>query len=231
MKNLKKLCFILSAGGLVALSTAACDDGSTTTPGTAGTGSGGTGTAGTGTAGTGTAGTGTAGTGTAGTGTAGTGTAGTGTAGTANGGAGGARGGAGGGGSGGASGGSGGASGGSGGASGGSGGASGGSGGAGGGSGGASGGAPSADCTKWCSGAMGVVQFCAGSGLADKVNSEQKCIAHCTAPEASGNMGLSCWNTHLANAIKAMPDAATAKTMHCPHASGAPGNGQCNETM
>ena len=186
MKNLKKLCFILSAGGLVALSTAACDDGSTTTPGTAGTGSGGTGTAGTGTAGTGTAGTG----------TAGTGTAGTGTAGTANGGAGGARGGAG-----------------------------------GGGSGGASGGAPSADCTKWCSGAMGVVQFCAGSGLADKVNSEQKCIAHCTAPEASGNMGLSCWNTHLANAIKAMPDAATAKTMHCPHASGAPGNGQCNETM
>jgi hypothetical protein len=230
MKKLKQLCLVLSVGGMTALSISACGDDTTPPPGAAGTGSGmagtgsgmagtGTGTAGTGTAGTGTAGTGTAGTGTAGTGTAGTGTAGTGTAGTASGG-----------GTGGASGGTGGASGGSGG-KGGSGGASGGSGGASGGSGGGGGGAPSADCMKWCSGAMGVVTFCAGSGLAPNVDSEAKCIAHCTAPEAAGVMGLQCWNEHLANAIKAMPDAATAKTTHCPHASGAQSQTVCNKTM
>jgi len=158
-----------------------------------------------GTAGKGTGGSGTAGSGTAGSGTSGSATAGTSTggstAGSASGGAGG-KGGAG------------------------------GSGGAGGGGGtGGGGGAPSADCTKWCSGAMGVVTFCAGTGLAPNVDSEAKCIAHCTAPEASGTMGLACWNTHLAYAITNKDDAAE-KANHCGHASGAPTpkNGPCNET-
>ena len=213
MKNLKQLCLFLSAGTIAALSIGACSDDPITPGGTAGTGTAGTGTAGTGTAGTGTAGTGTAGTGTAGTGTAGTGTAGTGTAGTATGGTGG---------SGGASGGSGGASGGSGGKAGAGG--TGGSGGASGGSGGGGGGGPSAACSQWCSGAMGVVTFCAGKGLADAVNTEQKCIAHCTAPEASGSMGLSCWNTHLMNAI------AGPGGDHCKHASGAQDQTVCNKT-
>jgi hypothetical protein len=218
MKNLKQLCLFLSAGTIAALSISACGDDTPIPSGTAGTGTAGTGTAGTGTAGTGTAGTGTAGTGTAGTGTAGTATAGTsaggtGTAGTASGGSGG---------SGGAAGGSGG-SGGSGG-KGGAGGSGGGSGGSGGGGGGGGGG-PSANCTKWCSGAMGVVTFCAGKGLADAVNTEQKCIAHCTAPEASGNMGLSCWNMHLDNAI------AGPVGDHCKHASGAQDQTVCNKTM
>lgn len=217
MKNLKQLCLFLSAGTIAALSISACGDDTTIPSGTAGTtGTAGTGTAGTGTAGTGTAGTGTAGTGTAGTGTAGTGTAGSATAGTSAGGtgtAGTASGGSGGSGGRGGAGGSGGTGG------------RGGAGGSGGGSGGGGGGAPSANCTKWCSGSMGVVTFCAGKGLADAVNTEQKCIAHCTAPEASGNMGLSCWNTHLDNAI------AGPVGDHCKHASGAQDQTVCNKTM
>jgi hypothetical protein len=71
---------------------------------------------------------------------------------------------------------------------------------------------------------MGVVTFCAGKGLADAVNTTQKCIAHCTAPEASGAMGLSCWNTHLMNAI------AGPVGDHCKHASGAQDQTVCNKT-
>lgn len=216
MKNLNKLCLVLSVGSIFALSISACSDDPAETNNNAGTSSGGTATAGTSsggtaTAGTGTAGTGTAGTGTAGTGTAGTGTAGTGTAGTATGGSGG---------SGGASGGSGGSGGKAGaGGTGGSGGASGGSGGSAGG-----GGGPSADCAKWCNGPNGVVTFCAGKGLAPNVDTNAKCIAHCTAPEAAGNMGLSCWNTHLTNAVTGPVGD------HCKHASGAADQNVCNKT-
>ena len=71
--------------------------------------------------------------------------------------------------------------------------------------------------------------MCAGK-LPDTVSTEAKCLAHCTAPEADGVKGLSCWNDHLANVLKAMPTADAAKTTHCPHASGAPANGVCNET-
>ena len=76
---------------------------------------------------------------------------------------------------------------------------------------------------------MGVVTFCAGAGLADNVNSEAKCIAHCTSTEATGDKGLSCWNTHLMNAIN---NAANAdmKMLHCKHASGAAGQTVCNVT-
>jgi hypothetical protein len=226
MKNLTKLGFLLSVGSIAAFSVGGCSsDGTPTTP-TAGTSAGGS-SAGTGTSGTATGGS-SAGTGTSGTATGGGGaSAGTGTGGKA-----------GGGGTGGAAGGTGGASGGTGGASGGggkaggggTGGGGGGGGKAGGGGTGGGGGAPSADCTKWCSGAMGVVQFCAGSGLAANVNTEQKCIAHCTAPEAAGAMGLACWNTHLTNAITNMADA-TMKMLHCTHASGAAGQTVCNKTM
>ena len=71
---------------------------------------------------------------------------------------------------------------------------------------------------------MGVVTFCAGKGLADAVNTQPKCIAHCTAPEASGSMGLSCWNTHLMNAITGPVGD------HCKHASGAQDQTVCNKT-
>ena len=94
-------------------------------------------------------------------------------------------------------------------------------------SGGGAGGGPSAACTKWCSGAMGVVAECAGIGLAANVNTEAKCIAHCTAPEAAGATGLSCWNTHLGFVVAG---TGATKATHCPHASGAPANGVCNET-
>jgi hypothetical protein len=76
---------------------------------------------------------------------------------------------------------------------------------------------------------MGVVLFCSGTGLADAVITEQKCIAHCTAPEADGIKGLSCWNEHLANAITNMADAGMKMT-HCKHASGAQDQDVCNKT-
>jgi len=97
----------------------------------------------------------------------------------------------------------------------------------GGGTGGTSGGGPSAACTKWCSGAMGVVAECAGIGLAANVDTEAKCIAHCTAPEAAGATGLSCWNMHLGFVVAG---TGATKATHCPHASGAPGNNVCAET-
>lgn len=213
MKNLNKLCLVLSVGSIFALSISACSDDPATTNTTAGTSSGGSATAGTSsggsaTAGTGTAGTGTAGTGTAGTATAGTSSGGTGTAGTASGGSAG---------SGGASGGSGGKGG-----AGGSGGASGGSGGAGGGS----GGAPSAACTKWCSGATGLPTKCTGSNLLNEaVNSEAKCLAYCAKPEAAA--GLTCWQKHLD-----FINGAGDQNPHCGHASGKPSGtdaGECNK--
>jgi hypothetical protein len=210
MKNLKKLGLILSVGTIAAFSLVGCGDDDDSTGGTAGTG--GSGTAGSGTAGSGTAGSGTAGSGTAGSGTAGSGTAGSGGSGTAGSG-GSATGG---------TGGSGGASGGSGG-KGGSGG-SGGSGGASGGSGGSGGAAPSADCKKWCQGTNGLIQQCAGK-LAAAVDTEAKCLAECDNDAAKGDKGLTCWNTHLAFIVGGM-----SKDTHCPHASGAPGNGACNET-
>lgn len=202
MNNLKKLCLVLSAGSIAVLSLSACSDDPAETNNTAGTSSGGTAsTAGT-SAGGSSAGTGTAGTGTAGTGTAGTGTAGTGTAGTATGGSGGAAGGSGG--------------------SGGSGGASGGSGGASGGSGGGGAGAPSAACTKWCSGDTGLPKKCMGSNLLNSVvDSEAKCLAFCAKPSSAA--GLTCWQQHL-DFIAAPAD----QTPHCGHASGkAPDNGPC----
>jgi hypothetical protein len=216
MKNLKKLGLILSVGTIAALTIGGCSDDPVVNTPTAGTSAGGS------SAGTGTSGSSTGGS-TAGTGTSGSTTGGS-SAGTASGGGtGGASGG-----SGGASGGSGGASGGSGGAGGGggSGGASGGSGGAGGG-GGTGGAAPSADCKKWCQGPMGVVQVCMGSGLADNVNTEAKCLAHCTAPEAAGAMGMACWLQHLGFVNAGM----MPKADHCKHASGAMDQTQCNKTM
>jgi hypothetical protein len=202
MKNLKKLGLILSVGTIAALTIGGCGDDPVTPGGGAGMSTGGTTAAGTTSGGTTAAGTSSGGGGSGGTASGGGGSGGTS---------------AGGGGSGGMSGGTGGTGG------------SGGAGGTGGAAGG--GGGPSADCAKWCTGPMGVVTFCMGAGLADAVNTEQKCIAHCTAPEAAGNKGLSCWNEHLANAIKAMPDAQTAKTTHCPHASGAATQDVCNKTM
>jgi len=231
MKNLKKLCFILSAGGLVALSTAACDDGSTTPNGTAGTASGGTGTAGTGTAGTGTAGTGTAGTGTAGTGTAGTGTAGTGTAGTAtagtaNGGSGGA-----GGGSGGAGGSGGGVVTGGSGGSGGSGGASGGAGGSGGGSGGASGptcandddpaNMMAATCDSYCT------DFIATCGAAIDASptkafyaDKAACMTDCTGGFKTKQTGTVDASARLCCEAYHTRNAHTMGLDHCTHATG-----------
>lgn len=103
-----------------------------------------------------------------------------------------------------------------------------GAGGASGGAGGAAagaGGAPSADCTKWCSGANGLIAVCAGM-LAEAVNTEPKCLAECNNAAATGAMGLSCWLTHLDNIVT----KGMSKATHCPHTSGAPNNGQCNET-
>lgn len=128
-----------------------------------------------------------------------------------------------------ATGGSGGAAAGAGGATGGAGGASAGSGGASAGAGGGSAGAPSADCSKWCSGAKSLNNFC-GAKVAAPVNTEAKCIAQCTKPSATGDKGLSCWVKHLENAQSTTGDAEANKTLHCPHASGATGNGVCNET-
>jgi hypothetical protein len=199
----------LSVGTIAAFSLIGCgDDDDSTGGGTAG--SSGSGTAGSGTAGSGTAGSGTAGSGTAGSGTAGSGTAGSGGSGTAGSGGSATAG----------SGGSGTAGSGGAGGSGGSGGASGG-GGSGGGGGGA---APSADCKKWCQGANGLIQQCAGK-LATAVDSEAKCLAECNNDAAKGDKGLTCWNTHLGFIVGGM-----SKDTHCPHASGAPGNGACNET-
>lgn len=227
MKNLKQLCFFLSAGTIAALSISACSDDTPTTGGTAGTGTSGTGTAGTGTAGTGTAGTGTAGTGTAGTGTAGTGTAGTGTAGTATGGGGA-------GGSGGASGGSGGkggagGAGGSGG-SGGTGGASGGSGG-GGGSGGSA--APScandddpanmmaATCDSYCT------DFIATCGPAVDASptkafytDKAACMTDCQSKFTTKQTGTVDANARLCCEAYHTRNAHTMGLDHCTHATG-----------
>ena len=202
MRNLNKLGVIFSTGAMSALvfAVTACSDDPATenlTAGAAGTAAGASGSAGTGGAGGTAAGTGGGGAGGSMAGAGGS------TAGAGGGGAGG--GGTGGGGAGG-------------------GGAGAGGGGSGGGGAGGGGGAPSADCSKWCSGANGVVMQCAGK-LAPAVDSEAKCIANCTKAPATGPKGLACWNTHLMNIINGM-----SKDMHCPHASGADGNGQCNET-
>ncbi len=202
MRNLNKLGLIFGVGGMSALifSLAACgEDPPANTGGSAGTG-----------AGTAGASAGTAGT-SAGAGGSSSGSGGGGMAG-----AGGSKAGAGGGGAGGMSGG---------GAGGAAGGGAGGKAGAGGGGSGGGGGAPSADCSKWCSGANGLITQCAGK-LAAAVDTEAKCIANCTKAPADGAKGLSCWNTHLTNIVNGQ-----SKDTHCPHASGAPGNGQCNETQ
>ncbi len=178
MKNLKKLCLILSVGSIAALSITACGDDATDPVGTAGKSAGGSG------------GSGTAGSGTAGSVTAGTSTGGS-TAGAATGGAGG-KGGA--GGSGGASAGAGGKGG------------AGGSGGAGGGGGSGGGGAASAACTTWCSGDKGLPKKCMGSNLLNAVvDSEQKCLDYCAKPAAAA--GLACWQKHL-NFINGAGDQA-----------------------
>jgi len=198
----KQLCLFLSAGTIAALSISACGDDTPAPAGTAGTSSAGTATAGTPAGGTATAGTTTGGTTTAGTTTGGTATAGTATGGS--GGSGGALGGSGGKGGSGGAGGTGGASGGS------------------GGSGGGGAGAPSAACTKWCSGDTGLVKKCMGSNLLNPVvDSVQKCLDYCAKPAAAA--GLTCWQMHTDFIV----DMA-AQTPHCGHASGkAPDNGPC----
>jgi hypothetical protein len=219
MKNLNRLGFLATIGTMAAFSFSigACSDDPESTGGTAGTGA----TAGTG----GTPGaSGSKNTGGGGAATGGGGAA-TGGGGAATGGGGAATGGGGmaTGGGGAATGGGGAATGGGGAATGGGG--AGGNGGAGGSGGsGGGGGAPSADCSKWCSGANGLIAQCAGK-LAPAVDTEAKCIANCTKPPATGNKGLSCWNMHLGFIV-----GGQDKTTHCPHASGADGNGQCNET-
>jgi hypothetical protein len=211
MKNLNRLGLVFGVGTVAALSfsLAACGDDAA---------EGGTGGTGGATAGASTGGAG-ASTGGAGASTGGAGAS-TGGAGASTGGSGG-KGGAGGGGAGGTSGAAG-----SGGKAGSGGGGAGGSSGSAGGGAGGGGGAPSADCTKWCSGANGVVAQCAGM-LAPAVDSEAKCIANCTKPPAMGAMGLACWLTHLDNIVT----KNESKTTHCPHASGADNNGPCNETQ
>lgn len=78
-----------------------------------------------------------------------------------------------------------------------------------------------AACATFCNGADGIVQRCMSNGLPTEWNTEEKCRTACASfPGAS----LTCWQTHLTNML---PPKNESPATHCPHATGATGNGIC----